>query len=103
MRILFDQGTPVALREFLRAQEVATAFEKGWSNLANGELLSAAETQFDVLITTDRQLRYQQNLTTRKIAVLALPSANWPKLRLKAVEIATAVDSLTNGGYVEFE
>ncbi len=63
----------------------------------------AAETQFDVLITTDRQLRYQQNLTTRKIAVLVLPSANWRKLRLKAVEIATAVDSLANGGYVEFE
>ena len=81
MRVLFDQGTPVPLRDFLRGHDVATAFEMHWSDLSNGDLLLAAEKQFDVLITTDQQLRYQQNLAARKIAVLVLPFASWPKLR----------------------
>ena len=102
MRILFDQGTPVPLREFLRGHDVATAFEMHWSNLSNGDLLLAAEKQFDVLITTDQQLCYQQNLASRKIGVLVLPSASWPKLRPQVAEIAVAVDALSSGDYVEF-
>jgi hypothetical protein len=62
MRILFDQGTPVPLRHSLTPHEVATALEMGWSNIENGELLAAAEEQFDALVTTDQNLRYQQNL-----------------------------------------
>ena len=81
----------------------ATAFEMGWSDLSNGDLLSAAEKQFDVFITTDQQLRYQQKLSNRTIAVFVLPSASWPKLRLQAATIAAAVDALTPGEYVEFE
>ena len=103
MRILFDQGTPVPLREFLRGHDVASAFEMGWSDISNGKLLSVAEKQFDVLVTTDQQLRYQQNLASRKIAVLVLPSASWPKLRPQAAEIATAVAALSSGAYVEFQ
>lgn len=103
MRILFDQGTPVPLREFLRGHDVATAFEMDWSDLSNGDLLLAAEKEFDVLITTDQQLRYQQNLAARKIAILVLPFASWPKLRAQAAEIAAAVDALNSGEYVEFQ
>ena len=62
MRILFDQGTPVPLREHLPGHSVETAYEMGWSALRNGELLANAEAEFDLLITTDRNLRDQQNL-----------------------------------------
>ena len=60
MRILFDQGTPVPLRDHLTGHVVATAFELGWSTLKNGELLAAAEAAFDTLITTDQNLRFSR-------------------------------------------
>lgn len=60
MNILFDQGTPVPLRRYLRGHQVKTAYEQGWSNLANGNLLQSAEAGgFDILVTTDQNLRYQ--------------------------------------------
>ena len=65
MKILFDQGTPAPLKPFLTSHKVQTVFELGWSNLTNGELLTRAEQSFDVLITTDQQLRYQQNLVQK--------------------------------------
>lgn len=65
MGILFDQGTPVPLRKFLIGHGVSPAFEMGWSELDNGELLAAAEASFDAFITTDQRLRYQQNLSGR--------------------------------------
>jgi len=61
MRLLFDQGTPVPLRKDLPNHKVETAYERGWSNLKNGDLLTQAEAEgFDAIITTDRNLRYQQ-------------------------------------------
>jgi hypothetical protein len=63
MRILFDQGTPFPLKTYLVNHDVQTAFELGWGRLRNGELLAAAEESFDVLVTTDQQLKYQQNLS----------------------------------------
>ena len=60
MRILFDQGTPVPLRRYLSGHTVSTAYEMGWSDLANGDLLAKAESQFDLMMTTDQNLRYQQ-------------------------------------------
>jgi hypothetical protein len=53
MRVLFDQGTPVPLRHALAPHEVSTAFELGWSNLENGDLLREAEGRFEVFVTTD--------------------------------------------------
>ena len=70
MKLLFDQGTPVPIRSHLRDHIVETAYERGWSNISNGDLLTRAEAAgFDALITTDQNLRYQQNLTGRKISV----------------------------------
>jgi hypothetical protein len=69
MRILFDQGTPIPLKHHLPGHEIQSAFELGWSKLTNGELLAAAEGRFDVFVTTDRNLRYQQSLTGRKLAI----------------------------------
>ncbi len=103
MRVLFDQGTPVPLRRFLSEHEVVTAFEAGWSEISNGELLGKAEEQFDVLVTTDKQLRYQQDLTGHTIANLVLPFASWIKLRPHAPTITSAIDALTPGRYVELE
>lgn len=75
MRILFDQGTPAPLRRFLTAHQVRTAYEMGWSSLANGNLLDAAEPDFDVFVTTDQHLHYQRNLSGRKLSILVLPYA----------------------------
>lgn len=80
MRILFDQGVPVPLRRELPDHDIRTAAEIGWSDLANGDLLNAAESLFDLLITTDQNLRYQQNLTGRKIAILVLKTTSWPRI-----------------------
>lgn len=103
MRILFDQGTPVPLRSELPAHVVSTALEVGWETLKNGELLQAAETQFDVFVTTDQNLKYQQNLAGRKLAIFVLPFASWPRLQGHGAEIAAAIDSMKPGDYVEFQ
>lgn len=101
MRVLFDQGTPVPLRQSLTRHAVATAHEMGWSTLANGDLLDAAEKQFDVFVTTDQNLRYQQNLAGRKLAILVLPFASWPKLQSHIPEIVSAIDGMSPGQYLE--
>ena len=82
MTILFDQGTPVPLRHALVGHTVGTAYDRGWSTLSNGELLAMAEAaSFDVLITTDRQLRHQQPLATHRMAVIVLPTTRWPEIQ----------------------
>ena len=101
MRILFDQGAPVPLRRSLVRHEVSTAFEKGWSELENGNLLQAAEREFDLLITTDRNLRYQQNLSDRRLAILVLPTTSWPRLRARIERVVAAVDGMRAGEYRE--
>jgi hypothetical protein len=103
VRILFDQGTPAPLRNYLRAHQVITAFEMGWFELSNGELIARAEEQFDLLVTTDKGLRYQQNLTRRTIAIMVLPDANWPKLEPQAQTIAAAVAAMQPGSYLEID
>src|SRR5215204_4185753 len=81
MRILFDQGTPAPLRRALTGHIVSTAYAMSWTKLDNGALLDAAELHFDVLITTDRNLRYQQNVSGRKLAIMVLPTTSWPKIK----------------------
>lgn len=103
MRILFDQGTPLPLREHLTTHAVATAFELGWSNLENGKLLAAAETSFDVFITTDQQIKYQQNLAGRNLAILVLLTTSWPRLRRHLPQILNAIETIDPGGYLEIK
>jgi hypothetical protein len=103
MRILFDQGAPLPLREWLAAHHVETARQRGWSELLNGDLLAAAEAAgFDLFITTDQNLRYQENLTRFGVAVLVLKVANWPTLKPHARLIAAAVDKIGPRQYVEW-
>ncbi|MGH9145708.1 MAG: DUF5615 family PIN-like protein [Vicinamibacterales bacterium] len=101
MRVLLDQGTPLPLRQHLSGHQVETAFELGWSRLTNGELLAAAEGRFDVLVTTDKNLRHQQSLSGRKLAVLALPTTSWPRLRAHVPGIVSALASIKPGEYLE--
>jgi hypothetical protein len=101
MRVLFDQGTPEPLRRALTPHEVSTAFELGWSNLENGDLLRAAEGRFEVFVTTDQNLRYQQNLADRQLAILVLPTTNWLEIQRHQVEVAGAVNSMRPEEYRE--
>ena len=102
MRVLFDQGTPAPLRRVLPDHEVATAYEQGWSTLKNGELLAAAEAQgFQVLVTTDTQLKYQQDLSARTIAIVVLSTTSWPRIKAAAELVAAAIAAADQGTYAE--
>ena len=104
MRILFDQGTPVPLREALPQHEVSTAYERGWSTLKNGELLDAAEREgFEILVTTDSRLRYQQNLGTRHIAIVCLLSTSWPRIQRAISSVVESIEASSSGSYIEVE
>ncbi len=102
MRIFFDQGVPVPLRRFLAGHSVDTCAEKGWSRLQNGELLREVEAMgYNVFITTDQNLRYQQSVTGRKIAIVVLRTTSWPRIQLRVSDIAAVVDAAVAGDYVE--
>jgi hypothetical protein len=103
MRVLFDQGTPVPLRESLKSHTVTTVYEKGWSRTRNGDLLQLAEQMFEVFITTDRQLKYQQNLTDRQIAIVVLPTTSWPAIQKHTAKIAAVLDSISPGDLIEID
>ena len=82
MKILFDQETPQPLRLELIGHVVDTVYEQGWSILKNGDLLAVAEQAgYDLFVTTDQNLRYQQNLTGRRLAILVLRTTSWPRMR----------------------
>ena len=100
MRILFDENVPAPLRQFFPDDQVATVQELGWSGIENGELISRAEVEFDVLILADKNLRYQQSLTGRGLALVELPTNRWPVLELLGVQIAAAVHGTGVGSYV---
>ena len=102
MRILFDQGTPVPLRKALTEHLVQTAYELSWQQLENGALIAAAETEgFDLLITTDQNLRYQQNLDSRQISILVLKSTSWPRIKAHVETIVSHIEHAEPGSYQE--
>ena len=81
MTFLLDENLPRGLRRLLAPRNVTTAQQAGYAGLENGQLLAAIEGVFDVLITADKNLRYQQNLTGRQLAIVELPTNRWPLLR----------------------
>lgn len=100
MRILFDKNVPDPLRRSLPAHDVATSAERGWGQLRNGELLQAAEVAgFDLLVTADQNIRYQQNLTARRIALVVLGSNRWPYLQRHVAAVAAAVERARPNSY----
>jgi len=104
MRILFDHGTPAGIARFLTTHEVTEAIEHGWDRISNGALLSKAEAAgFDLLLTTDKNIRYQQNLKGRKIAIVVLGTSAWRRLRPHLDQVVAVVNAAVPGSYAEVE
>jgi predicted nuclease of predicted toxin-antitoxin system len=103
MKVLLDACVPRPLRKFLPDHSVNAAQEMGWGQWKNGRLLDAAESQFDVFITSDQNLKHQQKVVGRKLAILVLPTNDWPSIRLKAGQIAAKVAALKPGDFVELK
>jgi hypothetical protein len=104
MRILLDHNTPAPLRYASRGHQVETAYERGWAELQNGDLITEAESAgFDLLITTDQGIRYQQNWAARSLALLVLSTNDWTQLRRFKERIREVVDSIQPSVRVELE
>ena len=101
MKILFDECMPQPLRLRLAEFEISTAQEMGWGRVKNGDLLKRAEGVFDAFVTADQQIKYQQNLTGRKLAILVLSTNRWPNVKAKTAEIIAAIHALRPGDYFE--
>lgn len=92
MKILFDNGTPRGLARFLTDHSVEEARAHGWEELEN-----------ELIVTTDKNIRYQQNLKSRKIALVVLEHSQWPMVKLVAENITAAVNAATPGSYAEVD
>jgi hypothetical protein len=104
MLILLDHVTPSGIARFLPAHTVTKAKDRGWDTLTNGDLLTEAERAgFDVLLTADKNMRYQQNLRDRRIAIIVLSTPQWPIVRLYVERVAAAVNAAKPGSYTEVE
>ena len=104
MLILFDHVTPKGIARSLPGHIVTKAKDRGWDTLSNGDLLAAAESAgFEVLLTADKNMRYQQNLEGRRIALLVLSTPQWPVVKLHLEKIAAAVNAATTGSYIEVD
>ena len=104
MLILFDHVTPRGVARSLKGHTVTKAKDRGWDKLTNGDLLTEAErADFDVLVTADKNMRYQQNLTGRRIALVVLSTPQWPLVKLHLDKIAAAVDAATPGTFAEVD
>ena len=90
------------LRQFLTQHQVVSAYERGWSQLSNGELLRAAEADgFDLFITTDSNVKYQQNLSARRIAIVVLSTPSWPRIQRSVKAVVRSLDGVAPGAYIE--
>jgi hypothetical protein len=104
MLILFDHSTPAPLQYALKGHVVVEAIERGWDRLANGALLDAAEAAgFELFVTADKNIRYQQNLAGRRISIVVLGNAQWPVLRQYVERVAAAVNAATPGSFAEVD
>ncbi len=99
MKILFDENLPLPLKQFFGNDQVDTVQSLGWAGIKNGELISKADGVYDVFVLADKNLRYQQNLARRHIAMVELPSNRWPLLKSMAERIVTQVHAATPNSY----
>ena len=100
MRIIIDENVPHPLLRHLSHHETTSVQHEGWSGIKNGSLLQRIDGHFDVFILGDKNLRYQQNLTGRKIAIIELFTIRWPLLQPFIPAIVSAVDSAVPGSYI---
>jgi hypothetical protein len=105
MLVLFDHGTPRTLaRHLIDRHTVTEARARGWERAENGELLALAEDAgFEVLVTTDQNLSYQQNLKSREIAIVVLGKGQWGLIKRHIPQIVAAVNAATPGSFTEVD
>lgn len=103
MKVLLDECCPNPLQKSLTGTEVLTVDMAGIKGLKNGELVNYAEKHFDVLITADKNFRYQQKLSGRKLAIIELPFNSWNRLQPILSRIQAALNSIKSGQYVEIK
>jgi hypothetical protein len=103
MRIIFDENVPWPLRQFLPDHDITSVQREGFGGMENGELLNLLDGNFDVFVLCDKNLRYQQNLSERAIAIVELPTNRWPFLMNLQAEIVRAVASSFSGSYLTVE
>lgn len=101
MKIILDENLPRALKIYLSAYEVSTVQEQGWSGVKNGELMARIDGVYDVFITSDKNLKYQQNLTGRIIAIIELPTNRLKLLETITDKIVAEVERISLGMYVQ--
>jgi hypothetical protein len=104
MLILFDHGTPRSISRWLPGHTVVEAVARGWDTLANGELMTAAEEAgFDLLLSTDKNIQYQQNLRGRRIAIVILGNSQRPAVHRYIDRVVAPVNAAIPGSYTEVE
>ena len=103
MKILLDECVPWPMHRLLVGHECRTAQQCGWGGIKNGDLLELAEMEFPLFITSDQNLRYQQNLAGRRIAILVLKTTDWRLIRLRVDSVVGAISDLAPGAYLELE
>jgi hypothetical protein len=102
MRIILDENLPKPLKRIFSGHSVTTVQEQGLSGTPNGALIARLEGAFDVFVTADKNLRYQQNLSGRRLAIVELPSNRLPVLRPLFARISAAVEGAAPGEYFQF-
>ena len=100
MKILLDECTPHVLKKLLTGFEIKTVQDQGWSGVTNGALLRLAEEQFDVFITSDQHLKYQQNLAGRQLAIIQLPTNQVPLVVKLAPKVQATLERIQTGEFV---
>jgi hypothetical protein len=103
VRVILDESVPIQTARFLVGHEVTTVQREGWAGIENGGLLNLVDGRFDVMVLADKNLRYQQNLASRRIALVELPTNRWPILQPMATQIADAVSNTRPGAYIILE
>jgi len=104
MLILFDHGTPRSIARWLQGHVVVEAIQRGWDRLSNGALLKAAEEAgFDLLLSTDKNIQYQQNLKGRRIAIVILGNSRRPVVIRYIDRVIAAVNAATPGSFAEVD
>lgn len=99
MKIVFDENVPWPLRNLMPHHDVTSVQKEGLGGMENGELLASLDGNFDIFILCDKNLRYQQNLLGRRIAIIELPTNRWPVLKDLTSEIDDAIAGSSAGSY----
>jgi len=99
MRILLDECVPWPMHILLSGHACSTVQDLGWGGIKNGDLLQRAEGEFDLFITSDQNIRYQQNLAAQEVSILQLSSNDWRRVRAAAVAIQSAVAAIQPGEF----